>query len=496
MEKFAINIGPGQTWDVLFSWHDAEDYSPANPVPVTVPSLANSVIGTFYSGSPYLGRQEALPTGTPTLNQCGEYYIISPQPRPVPDHLLGRQHDRADHLHADRPARPLRLRMREAGRRCLDVQAGHEPVLQSVPVACVLAVLAAPPVRPLRPSAATRDDRPVRGQRQHHAARRRRPSRCGATTLTNGPVTRPGGPTIEVTEGDTVHVTLHNKLGAEDRPAVPGPAMAPDRTGAAARRRRRTYTFTAAAPGTFLYEAGRAGTEPAPAQYQAAMGLHGALVVAPGRRRPGLRRRPRPSTTRRCWCSARSTPRSTTPPTRPASTCARYAPRYFLVNGKTYPNTDPIPSRGRTRRCCCATSTRAVQYHSMAVLGARQTVVALDGSPLDFPPHRTSPRPSVPARPPTRWSPCRPPRPRTPAGRLRRQPAAAQQQHRRLRRHAHHARRHRVGPGRRHHRSGDQQGRLRRRHPDGPVNDTGRGGSTSRQPSTTSTRWPQAPARR
>ncbi len=77
MEKFAINLGPGQTWDVRFSWHDAENYSATNPVTVTTPSLANSFIGTFYSGSPYLGRQETLPTGTPTLNQCGEYYIIS-----------------------------------------------------------------------------------------------------------------------------------------------------------------------------------------------------------------------------------------------------------------------------------------------------------------------------------------------------------------------------------------------------------------------------------
>ena len=63
---------------MLFKWYDAEDYDPVgNPVPVTVPSLANSVIGTFYSGSPYLGSKETLPTGTSTLNQCGEYYIIS-----------------------------------------------------------------------------------------------------------------------------------------------------------------------------------------------------------------------------------------------------------------------------------------------------------------------------------------------------------------------------------------------------------------------------------
>ncbi|GAA2159152.1 multicopper oxidase [Humibacillus xanthopallidus] len=78
MEKFAINIGPGQTWDVLFKWFDAEGYNPTtNPVPVTVPSLANEVIGVFYSGSPYLGSRETLPPGTQSKNQCGEYYIIS-----------------------------------------------------------------------------------------------------------------------------------------------------------------------------------------------------------------------------------------------------------------------------------------------------------------------------------------------------------------------------------------------------------------------------------
>ena len=76
-EKFAINIGPGQTWDVLFKWYDAEGYSPANPVPVTVPQVNNQEFGMFYSGSPYLGITGPLPPGASTLNQCGEYYIIS-----------------------------------------------------------------------------------------------------------------------------------------------------------------------------------------------------------------------------------------------------------------------------------------------------------------------------------------------------------------------------------------------------------------------------------
>jgi hypothetical protein len=76
-EKFAINIAPGQTWDVSFRWYDAEGYSPTNPVPVTVPSVANLQYGIFYGGSPYLGESGPLPPGASTLNQCGEYYIVS-----------------------------------------------------------------------------------------------------------------------------------------------------------------------------------------------------------------------------------------------------------------------------------------------------------------------------------------------------------------------------------------------------------------------------------
>jgi FtsP/CotA-like multicopper oxidase with cupredoxin domain len=78
MEKFSFNIGPGQTWDVIFKWHDAEGYNATtNPVPVPPPDLVNLTLGMFFSGSPYLGKMETLPPGKTTLNQCGEYYIIS-----------------------------------------------------------------------------------------------------------------------------------------------------------------------------------------------------------------------------------------------------------------------------------------------------------------------------------------------------------------------------------------------------------------------------------
>ena len=76
-EKFAIDIGPGQTYDVLFRWYDAEHYSETDPVPVALPQVANQVFGMFYSGSPYLGVTGPQPPGNQSLNQCGEYYIIS-----------------------------------------------------------------------------------------------------------------------------------------------------------------------------------------------------------------------------------------------------------------------------------------------------------------------------------------------------------------------------------------------------------------------------------
>lgn len=77
-EKFLVNVQPGQTWDSTFEWIDAEHWDPVhNPIPVTIPQLANLVYGTFFSGSAYLGNLDALPVGQQALNQCGEYWHIA-----------------------------------------------------------------------------------------------------------------------------------------------------------------------------------------------------------------------------------------------------------------------------------------------------------------------------------------------------------------------------------------------------------------------------------
>jgi hypothetical protein len=77
-ENFSVPLGPGQTWDGLFRWYDPDSYDPdMNPVTVDIPSPVDTVWGVLYSGSPYLGQQGTFPVDFTTLNECGEYYVIS-----------------------------------------------------------------------------------------------------------------------------------------------------------------------------------------------------------------------------------------------------------------------------------------------------------------------------------------------------------------------------------------------------------------------------------
>jgi hypothetical protein len=77
-ENFSIPMGPGQTWDGLFRWYDPDGYDPdTNPVTVDIPSPVDVGYGPLYSGSPYLGQQGVFPVDFTTLNECGEYYVIS-----------------------------------------------------------------------------------------------------------------------------------------------------------------------------------------------------------------------------------------------------------------------------------------------------------------------------------------------------------------------------------------------------------------------------------
>ncbi len=86
-EHFGETIGSGQTLDYLIRWDNTgTDSSGAafndnwNPLNNTLPPQPNYTkllftSPTFYSGNPYLGYKGTLPTGTPSLNVCGEWYF-------------------------------------------------------------------------------------------------------------------------------------------------------------------------------------------------------------------------------------------------------------------------------------------------------------------------------------------------------------------------------------------------------------------------------------
>jgi Multicopper oxidase len=84
------------------------------------------------------------------------------------------------------------------------------------------------------------------------------------------------GPVLVADQGDTVNVTLHNDLAVPTSILFDGQAMVPDLAGVAAGSST-VYSFTAGAPGTYLYEAGMIPGS----QYQVSMGLYGVLVVRP-----------------------------------------------------------------------------------------------------------------------------------------------------------------------------------------------------------------------
>ncbi|HQR29093.1 MAG TPA: multicopper oxidase family protein, partial [Anaeromyxobacteraceae bacterium] len=193
-------------------------------------------------------------------------------------------------------------------------------------------------------------------------------------------VAPPGGPVLTVNQGDTVTVNLTNGLAEstgihfQGQPIVPDLAgIAPGATG--------TYTFTASSPGTFLYEAGLVpGTE-----HQAARGLHGVLIVRPtdapaqayaslatafddeailvlGEIDPALHASASPA----------------------AFDLRDYQPWYFLLNGKAYPATDPIPT-APGRRVLIRFANAGLQQHSMTLLGAQMLLVGKDGNELAHP---------------------------------------------------------------------------------------------------------------
>lgn len=187
------------------------------------------------------------------------------------------------------------------------------------------------------------------------------------------------GPLLAANEGDQVTVLVHNDLPGPLGLLFKGQAMPPDLAGIPAGGSA-TYRFTAASPGTFLYEAG-----PAPgAGHQVAKGLVGPLVVRPA------------AGPAQAYAAAASAfddevllvltdadPAFLASPAPATYDLRTFAPTHWLINGKAYPETAVTPVAAGSR-VLLRVLNGGLQHHALAVLGADQAVVGVDGLPRSY----------------------------------------------------------------------------------------------------------------
>ncbi|GAA1824341.1 multicopper oxidase domain-containing protein [Planosporangium flavigriseum] len=189
-------------------------------------------------------------------------------------------------------------------------------------------------------------------------------------------VTAPG-PVLVVNEGDDVTINVHNELAGQNLSlAIPSmTGLVPDTTGVATGAVA-TYTFTAGRPGTYLYEAGHTPD----GGRQAAMGLVGALVVK------AADSGGRPSEDGTAGTGYDDEAVMVLTEIDPAlNTLAdpftfdmrSYAPKYRLINGKAFPETDPVAT-DVNRTVLLRYVNAGLLAHPMTTLGLDQSVIAQD----------------------------------------------------------------------------------------------------------------------
>jgi hypothetical protein len=205
----------------------------------------------------------------------------------------------------------------------------------------------------------------------------------GFAPTATAPATAPG-PLLVVDQGSIVTINVHNRLPAQNLslalPTMSG--VAPDITGAPAGGDK-PYTFIAKHPGTYLYEAGHTSN----GGRQAAMGLVGALVV----RAPAAGGKPT------AYGDASSAyddeaamvltevdPAFNNSANPLAYDLRNFAPKYRLINGEAFPETDPVAT-DVGRKVLLRYVNAGLTAHPMTALGVDQLVVGQDSRPTAYP---------------------------------------------------------------------------------------------------------------
>lgn len=178
------------------------------------------------------------------------------------------------------------------------------------------------------------------------------------------------GPTMIANQGETLVIKLHNSLTKPTGLNLPGIDVAPDLSGVAAGGTK-TYTFSASAPGTYLYEAG--GTADAPRQV--AMGLFGGLIVRPSGHANWAYDGASQFNDEALLIYSEIDPAFNANPA--SFKMQHFAPKYLLINGKVSPQTAPI-STTAGNKLLLRQINAGLEHHTVGTLGLRQTVIAQD----------------------------------------------------------------------------------------------------------------------
>ncbi|MBX0329234.1 multicopper oxidase domain-containing protein [Oscillochloris sp. ZM17-4] len=180
------------------------------------------------------------------------------------------------------------------------------------------------------------------------------------------------GPTLYANAGEDLTINLTNNLGEATSIQIPGLGGAADASGAAASGGTKVYTFASLPAGTYIYQAGiLTGSGPR----QIAMGLAGALVV----REAGSTAYGHGYDDEAVLVYSEIDPNFNASPD--TFVLEHFSPVYLLINGKVYPSTDAIPTQeGHT--VLLRQVNAGIRFHSIGVLGLRQTVIADDAGTL------------------------------------------------------------------------------------------------------------------
>jgi FtsP/CotA-like multicopper oxidase with cupredoxin domain len=184
------------------------------------------------------------------------------------------------------------------------------------------------------------------------------------------------GPTLAVNVGDTVTLNIANTLSAGHTLTfeIPGITFNAGPTDVAAGSSG-TVSFTASAPGTYLYQAG--GTQ----GRQAAMGLSGMLIVRPPTANQAYDATTAYDVESTLVLSAVDPLFNAAPDTYDLYS---YHATYWLINGKAYPNTAGITATAG-QRVLLRYVNAGFDNTSMALLGMHEHVVARDAHLLNNP---------------------------------------------------------------------------------------------------------------